>query len=156
MNCARILSSRWSLEILSLTFSELSVLRFHRKIISSLSRACKEHVLALKPSSAYLPALLQSSSYQSFLISSSTTSTSRNNSLTSQGTDDYPSCRCQDRPPRVALINCLSTLPVKRPSQVLQRCGLQPARKRTSIGLISWATFTVVLTGAKTRASRGS
>lgn len=41
-------------------------------------------------------------------------------------------------------------------SQGLHHCGLRLARKRTSIGSISGATFTIALTGARTRASGGS
>jgi hypothetical protein len=60
------------------------------RISTPSAKTSQEHILALNPSSAYLPSLRQSSSNHSFIRSSSLSSMSRNKSLSARRTDDDP------------------------------------------------------------------
>jgi hypothetical protein len=60
------------------------------RISALATRTTQEHISALHPSFAYLPSLQQPSSNQPYLRSPSLISTSRNNSLSTQRTDNDP------------------------------------------------------------------
>jgi hypothetical protein len=104
------------------------------RISTLATRTSQEHILALNPSSAYLPSLRQPSSNQPFLRSPSLISTSRNNSLSSQRTDSDPILPLSKQILLNRTLQWSIYSSVKAPPPVHNRCGLQRARRRTSIG----------------------